>query len=266
MRRFDPWCISAGEIASEVCLISKEIVILARGGHELGKPALFIENTERKRMRSGDRPGFKSVRVLKLCAVDSVRPFMEALWRSKVRPCRPAGFDVVDRVGVLLIVLGMLALASPLMAAVAVNVIISWLIVVACVVHLIIAFHSHRAGSVSWRLLVGLAYVFFGVYLLAHPAVGVASLTLVLATLFLVEGILNIALYFQVRAMQGAGWFLLDGIVTPAFGSDDLPAMALEFRLGNRDASRCQPDRERRDARDAMAVRNVTDQVFPRSA
>lgn len=120
--------------------------------------------------------------------------------------------------GALLIILGGLALASPLMAAVALNVVISWLIVLAGAVHLITAFHSHRAGSVIWRLLVGLAYVFFGVYLIAHPAIAVASLTLVLATLFLVEGILDIALYFQVRAKRGAGWFLLDGIISLILG------------------------------------------------
>jgi hypothetical protein len=38
--------------------------------------------------------------------------------------------------------------------------------------------------SSGWQLdletLVGLAYVFFGMYLIAHPALGVASLTLVL--------------------------------------------------------------------------------------
>jgi len=51
-------------------------------------------------------------------------------------------------------------------------------------------------------VLVGLAYLFFGVYLIMHPALGVASLTLVLASLFLVEGILNIALFFQVRSIQ----------------------------------------------------------------
>ena len=62
--------------------------------------------------------------------------------------------------GVLLIILGMLALASPLMAAVKVNVVISWLVVLAGVVHLIVAFHSRRAGSVIWRLLIGLSYIF----------------------------------------------------------------------------------------------------------
>ena len=120
--------------------------------------------------------------------------------------------------GILLICLGMLAVASPLVAAIAVNALIAWLIVLAGVVHLIVAFHTREAGSMVWRLLVGLAYVGFGLYLIARPAVGVASLTLVLASLFLVEGILDIALFFQVRSMPRSIWILLDGVVTLLLG------------------------------------------------
>ena len=169
--------------------------------------------------------------------------------------------------GVLLIILGALALASPLMAAVAVNVVISWLLVLAGVVHLIIAFHSHRAGSVIWRLLVGLAYVSFGVYLIAHPAVGIASLTFVLGTLFLVEGILNIALYFQVRATRRAGWFLLDGIITLLLGLmiylqwPSSSAWAIGMLVG---VSLIVSGVTR--VMLSLAVRTVTDQVFPRAA
>src|SRR5215831_1667303 len=102
--------------------------------------------------------------------------------------------DVVKRAstlsilwGVSLIILGVLAVGAPMVAAVAVNVVISWLIVLAGVVHLAVAFHRREVGSMIWRVLVGLAYIFFGVYLIAHPATAVASLTLVLASLFLVE-------------------------------------------------------------------------------
>jgi uncharacterized membrane protein HdeD (DUF308 family) len=120
--------------------------------------------------------------------------------------------------GVSLIILGMLAVGSPFLAAVAVNALVAWLIVLAGVVHLTVAFHTREAGSMIWRLLVGLAYLFFGVYLVAHPALGVASLTLVLASLFLVEGILNVALFFKVRSAQGSSWFLIDGIITLLLG------------------------------------------------
>ena len=120
--------------------------------------------------------------------------------------------------GVSLIILGMLAVGSPFIAAVAVNVAIAWLIVLAGVVHLTVAFHTREAGSLIWRLLVGLAYVCFGVYLIAHPALGVASLALLLASLFLIEGILNIVLFFGIRSRQGSSWVLIDGIITLLLG------------------------------------------------
>jgi uncharacterized membrane protein HdeD (DUF308 family) len=120
--------------------------------------------------------------------------------------------------GVLLIVFGVLAIGSPLLAAVAVSAVIAWLIILAGVVHLILAFHVHRAGNMIWKLLVGLAYLFFGVYLLMHPVLGVASLTLVLASLFVIEGILDIILFFQMRSMRGSGWMLGDGIITLMLG------------------------------------------------
>ena len=120
--------------------------------------------------------------------------------------------------GVLLIVFGILALGSPLVAAVAVSVVIAWLIILAGIVHLILAFHVHRAGSLIWKLLVGLAYLLFGAYLLTHPVLGVASLTLLLASLFLIEGILDLVLFFQMRSLRGSSWVLGDGIITLLLG------------------------------------------------
>jgi uncharacterized membrane protein HdeD (DUF308 family) len=120
--------------------------------------------------------------------------------------------------GALLVVLGVLAVGSPELAAVAVSTIIAWLIILAGAVHVSLAFYAHRASSVLWKLLVGLAYVFFGVYLITHPALGVASLTLVLASLFLVEGVFDIALFFGMRSVGGSSWILVDGIVTLLLG------------------------------------------------
>jgi len=120
--------------------------------------------------------------------------------------------------GVSLICLGVLALAAPLLAAVAVNALIGWLIIFAGVVHLVVAFHSREAGSVIWRLLVGLAYVAFGGYVIARPALGVVSLTLLLASLFLVEGIFDIIQFFRAPSALRSTWFLLDGVVTLFLG------------------------------------------------
>lgn len=120
--------------------------------------------------------------------------------------------------GVLLIIFGMVAICAPFLAAVAVNVVVAWLIVLAGVVHLMLAFRAHGAGSMIWKLLVGLAYVFFGVYLIMHPVLGVVSLTLLLASLFLIEGILDIVLFFRMRSLGGSSWVLIDGVVTLLLG------------------------------------------------
>ena len=119
--------------------------------------------------------------------------------------------------GVALIVSGMLG-GSLLLAAVSVNLVIAWLIVLAGMVHLIIAYHAHRAGSLTWRLMIGFGYVFFGVYLIASPVLNVASLALVLALLLLFEGIFDIALFFRLSAIEGSSWVLLDGVVTLILG------------------------------------------------
>src|SRR5580700_7233521 len=120
--------------------------------------------------------------------------------------------------GVLLIVFGVVAVGSPFLAAVAVNAVVAWLIVLAGVVHLMLAFGAHGAGSMIWKLLVGVAYLCFGAYLIMHPVLGVASLTLVLASLFLIEGVLDIILFFKMRPAGGASWVLIDGIVTLLLG------------------------------------------------
>jgi uncharacterized membrane protein HdeD (DUF308 family) len=116
--------------------------------------------------------------------------------------------------GMLLIAFGALAIASPFVAAVTVSVFLAWLIIFGGVVHLVLAFHAHRSGSLIGKLLVGLAYVVIGGYLLMHPVLGVATLTLLLAALFLVEGVLNVMMFFQLRPARGTGWLLLDGLIT----------------------------------------------------
>jgi uncharacterized membrane protein HdeD (DUF308 family) len=110
------------------------------------------------------------------------------------------------------------AVGSPFLAAVAVNAVIAWLIVLAGVVHLILAFRAHAAGGMVWKFLVGLAYMCVGAYAIMHPVLGVASLTLLLASLFLIEGILDIILFFKMPAMQRSTWVLVDGIITLLLG------------------------------------------------
>ncbi len=120
--------------------------------------------------------------------------------------------------GVLLVILGMLAIAEPFLAAIALATFIAWLLILVGIVHMAVAFHAHSGTSMGWKFLVGLAYIFIGGYLLFRPVVGVATLTLMLAFLFLVEGVLDFMLWWKSRSARGAIWILVDSLVTLILG------------------------------------------------
>ena len=62
--------------------------------------------------------------------------------------------------GVLLILLGILAIGEPLLAAIALATFIAWLLIFVGVVHVVVAFQAHSGTSLGWKLLVGVAYLF----------------------------------------------------------------------------------------------------------
>jgi uncharacterized membrane protein HdeD (DUF308 family) len=115
---------------------------------------------------------------------------------------------------VLMIVAGILAIASPLAAGIAVNVLIAWLLVFSGVVHLVFSWYTRTTGGFFWELLVGILYIFIGVYLLLHPVAALLSLTIALAIYLFLEAILEFALGFKLRPLPGSGWLLFDGIIT----------------------------------------------------
>ncbi|MGB8030479.1 MAG: DUF308 domain-containing protein [Terracidiphilus sp.] len=115
---------------------------------------------------------------------------------------------------VVMILLGLLAVILPLATGTAVSVIVSWLIVIAGVAYLASAFAGRNAGAFIWRMLIGLAYVAGGGYLALHPQLALESFTVVMAVIFVMEGVLELITFFQFRVYSGSGWVLFDSIVT----------------------------------------------------
>ena len=115
---------------------------------------------------------------------------------------------------VLMIIAGVLAIVIPPAGGLAVLVVVAWLLMFSGVAHLVFAWHTRTAGGMVWELLLGLLYIFIGVYALLHPVAGLASLTLVLAIYLFAEGVLELVLSFRLRPMPGSNWLLFDGIVT----------------------------------------------------
>ena len=117
-------------------------------------------------------------------------------------------------VSVVMIVAGILAIAMPLEAGLAVNIFVAWMLIFAAVAHFIFAWFTRRTGSVLLKVLLGILYLCVAIYLLDHPARGLATLTLALAFYLTIEGVFEIVLFFQHRPASGSRWFLFDGIVT----------------------------------------------------
>jgi uncharacterized membrane protein HdeD (DUF308 family) len=115
---------------------------------------------------------------------------------------------------VLMIAAGVLAICVPVVAGVAVTALVGWLLVFSGLLHLAFAWRGGSAGSIVWEILLGLVYGAIGVYLLASPVAGLASLTLAIAAYLLMEGVLEFVLSFQLRPAPGSGWLMVDGIIT----------------------------------------------------
>lgn len=120
---------------------------------------------------------------------------------------------------VLLIVAGFLAIVVPPAAGVAVEVLVAWLLMLAGVAHLALAWHIRSTGGLVWEVLLGLLYLALALYLLVWPAAGLASLTFLLACYLSAKGILVLILAFRIRHLHGAGWLFFDGVTALVLGA-----------------------------------------------
>ncbi|HEY2119548.1 MAG TPA: DUF308 domain-containing protein [Candidatus Acidoferrum sp.] len=119
---------------------------------------------------------------------------------------------------VLFIILGIIAIAEPMVAAIAVALLVGWLLIFGGVAHLVSAFGGGGVGRVFWQVLIGVVYLIGGFYFLTHPLVGVGTLTLVLAGIILAEGVLEIIAFFKTRTSGGSVWLLINGLITLLLG------------------------------------------------
>jgi uncharacterized membrane protein HdeD (DUF308 family) len=118
---------------------------------------------------------------------------------------------------VLIILAGILAIAVPPAGGIAATILIGWLLVFAGAVHLAFGWHTRKMGGLTWGILLGLAYLFAGIYMLLHPVAGLAVLTLALGAYLFAEAMLEFALAWKMRPVGGSGWLFFDGVVTLIF-------------------------------------------------
>jgi uncharacterized membrane protein HdeD (DUF308 family) len=117
--------------------------------------------------------------------------------------------------GIILVVLGALAIVLPVVATFAFTLTIGWLFLIAGVVGLFTTFSMRAAPGFWWALVSAVISLLAGLVLLAWPLSGTLSLTLVLIAFFFVEGVATIlyAIDHKVQLPNRWAWMLMSGIV-----------------------------------------------------
>ena len=132
--------------------------------------------------------------------------------------------------GLVLIAAGVAAILFPLLSTIATKIALGWIFLVAGVVLVIHAFSIQGWRGFLLGLLVGALYVVAGGWLAFFPFTGIITLTLLLAALFLAEGVLEVMMAMRVRPHEGWGWLLVSGLIAIAVGvmiAAELPSSAV---------------------------------------
>lgn len=122
-------------------------------------------------------------------------------------------------IGVLLIVLGIFAVAQPAVSTIFAETWFAVILISAGAAKLFYAFQIRNQGGFIWQLLLGILYIATGVMLFVNPLTGVLTLTLLLGSFLLTEGVFELILAFRLRPQQNWTWVLGDGIITLLLGA-----------------------------------------------
>ena len=117
--------------------------------------------------------------------------------------------------GILLLILGAIAIIIPPIATLAVTIVIGWLFLISGIVGLVTTFMMRNAPGFWWSLVSAALAVVAGGWLLARPLSGAVSLTIVVVVFFIIEGIASIMFALEhKRELSGRwGWMLVSGVI-----------------------------------------------------
>lgn len=132
--------------------------------------------------------------------------------------------------GILMVILGVFLIGAPMVATIAVQLFLGWILIIGGIGEGIHAFMVKEWRGFMLELLSAILYVVIGVLLLNNPVEGALALTLVLAIFLVVEGIFKVVMGFQVRGHDGWVWLVASGVLSLILGAmiwSEWPSSAL---------------------------------------
>jgi uncharacterized membrane protein HdeD (DUF308 family) len=119
--------------------------------------------------------------------------------------------------GIVLIVVGTLAIGMPFAGSLASIVVLSSLLIVGGIAQLVGAFWTRDWSGFFLSLLIGILYLVTGVVFLRHPADALAAVTLLLACALMVSGLFRIIGSLASQFPQW-GWVFVGGVINLLLG------------------------------------------------
>jgi uncharacterized membrane protein HdeD (DUF308 family) len=116
--------------------------------------------------------------------------------------------------GILMLVLGMLAVALPNISTLEIELLVGWLFIVGGFFRAATIFSKRHMPGFWWSLLSGVLAVLLGAILIARPLQGVITLTIVMTTIFVIEGVAAIFIALEYRRyLHNWSWTLFSGLI-----------------------------------------------------
>lgn len=121
--------------------------------------------------------------------------------------------------GVVLAIFGLVAIVLPVVSTIFVETWVAIILASAGATKLFYAYQTRAQGGTLWKVLLGILYIATGIMLFINPRIGILTLTLLLGSFLLTEGVFELILAFKLRPQQNWTWALGNGIVTLLLGA-----------------------------------------------
>jgi uncharacterized membrane protein HdeD (DUF308 family) len=117
--------------------------------------------------------------------------------------------------GIVLFILGLLAIIVPPIATIAVEVLIGWLLLMSGIVGLIATLRMRGAPGFAWSLISAILGIVAGIVLLVWPLSGALTLTMILTVFLVLEGVISILYALEHRRGLSGRWgiMLFSGVI-----------------------------------------------------
>ena len=132
--------------------------------------------------------------------------------------------------GAVLVLVGIAAIAFPLLSSIAAKIALGWIFVVSGAAIILHAFSAGDWRGFFFNLLIGLLHLIVGGYLALLPLSGILTLTVLIAALLVADGLLEVGMALRLRPHTGWGWVLVSGLVAIVAGAlifSQLPGSAV---------------------------------------